>query len=54
VAHFAAPAGLLVAAEWKSGVRKVVAIDPDVPAFSFDATACAFFTSRVQTPAARP
>ena len=29
VAHFAAPAGLLVAAEWKGGVEDVVAIDPD-------------------------
>src|ERR1700722_3521818 len=29
VAHFAAPAGLLVAAERKSGVEDVVAVDPD-------------------------
>ena len=29
VAHFAAPAGLLVAAEGHSGVEHVVAVDPD-------------------------
>ena len=54
VAHFASPAGLLVAAEGKRGVENVVAVDPDGSGAQQAGQRWAFVMSRVQMPAARP